>query len=93
MGRLEVGRPLRRVKSIIGKEEKFGKEEYSPDDTEGIIPRSTRYLWHRMGQATSNIRYYVKASFIEIYNESINDLLPPFKSNLNCRWNSKNVGL
>lgn len=32
--------------------------------------------------------YYVKASFLEIYNENLIDLLNP-NGNLNCRWNAK----
>lgn len=91
MGRQAVERPLRKFIRIIGREEKFGAEEYNPDNTEGIIPRSIRYLWHRMSQAPSNVKYLVKASFLEIYNETINDLTSSEKTNLNCRWNSKNV--
>ena len=37
-----------------------------------------------------NEKYSVKASFTEIYNEQIRDLLNPSSGVLHCRWNSTN---
>lgn len=35
-------------------------------------------------------KFYVKASFLEIYNEQLRDLLNPSSGVLHCRWNVKN---
>ena len=75
----------------MGNEEKFGFPGYQHDETEGLIPRSIKYLWARMAQ--SQDKYFVKASFLEIYNEQINDLLNVKKTNLNCRWTNESVSL
>ena len=34
--------------SISGVEERLAREKYISDDSEGIIPRATRYLWQIM---------------------------------------------
>ena len=38
------------------------------------------------------VQFYVKAAFMEIYNEQLRDLLNPSSGILHCRWNVKNVG-
>jgi kinesin family protein 12 len=83
-------RPSRRlvVISIAGNEEKLSKDVYVSDESEGIIPRSVRYLWQQMAQRQES--FYVKASFMEIYNEQLNDLLDPSSENLHYRWNVQN---
>ena len=73
----------------MGNEDKFGTKSYTHDESEGLIPRSIKYLWTRMAQSSD--RYSVKASFLEIYNEQINDLLNPKKTNLNCRHTAESV--
>ena len=73
----------------MGNEANFGFKSYQYDETEGLIPRSIKYLWQHMSQSTD--KYFVKASFLEIYNEQINDLLNPKKTNLNCRWTNDSV--
>jgi len=35
-------------------------------------------------------QFFVKASFAEIYNEQLRDLLNPSSGVLHCRWNVKN---
>lgn len=74
--------------TIAGNEEKLSKDVYVSDDTEGIIPRSVRYLWQQMAQRQEN--FYIKASFMEIYNEQLNDLLDPSSEGLQYRWNIQN---
>jgi kinesin family protein 12 len=73
---------------MAGNEEKMGRDVYVADETEGIIPRAVRYLWQTMAQRSEN--FYVKASYMEIYNEQIHDLLNPTSGNLQCRWNLQN---
>ena len=74
---------------MAGVEEKLGRDVYVADDTEGIIPRGIRYLWQKMLQREE--QFYIKSSFMEIYNEQLRDLLNPQSGVLHCRWNIKNV--
>jgi len=59
----------------------------SPDHPElkGIIPRMMEYVFQEIGKASEEIEFTVKCSFIEIYNEKIQDLLDPNKTNLLIR--------
>jgi len=68
---------------MSGVEEKLGKEVYIRDETEGIIPRAISCLWQAMAQKEE--QFYVKASFTEIYNEQLRDLLNPASGILHCR--------
>ena len=74
---------------MAGVEEKLGRDIYVSDETEGIIQRAVRTLWETM--AKRECQFYVKASFTEIYNEQLRDLLNPASGILHCRWNVKNV--
>jgi kinesin family protein 12 len=47
-----------------------------------------RYIWQLLDSKKSE--YFVKSSFLEIYNEQIRDLLNPASGNLSCRWNNEN---
>jgi len=76
---------------MAGVEEKLGHEVYISDETEGIIPRGFRYLWQEMTKRQE--RFYVKASYIEIYNEQVRDLLNPSSGILQTRWNAQNVSI
>lgn len=57
--------------------------------------RSVRYLFQKMLKSSGkNVDFYINASFIEIYNEQIIDLLSDRKTqSLNFRYNKKDVGL
>ena len=74
---------------MAGSEEKLGRDNYVSDETEGIMPRAVRQLWKNMG--TRNEQFYIKASYTEIYNEQLHDLLNPASGILHCRWNVNNV--
>ncbi|KAM3136802.1 hypothetical protein pb186bvf_011061 [Paramecium bursaria] len=74
--------------TISGVEERLAREKYIQDESEGIVPRAVRYLWQLMAQRDE--QFYVKASFTEIYNEQLRDLLNPASGILHCRWNLQN---
>jgi kinesin family protein 5 len=51
----------------------------------GIIPRVMNRLFEMIDQASENIEFSIKVSFLEIYNERIQDLLNPLNSNLKIK--------
>ncbi|KAJ1822297.1 Kinesin-like protein kif15 [Coemansia sp. RSA 2598] len=59
------------------------RDEFTGPDDElrGLIPRCFEYLFDRIAQeerrSGGNVKYLCKASYIEIYNETIYDLLDP----------------
>ena len=60
--------------------------------TRGILPRCLEFIFtsiKRELKKNSDIQYLVKGSFLEIYNDTINDLLAPEKTNLQIREDIK----
>ena len=57
------------------------KTEYAlRQNTKGIIPRLVEDLFYHINQAPPDVEYHVTASYIEIYQEKLKDLLrPPIK--------------
>lgn len=45
------------------------------EELKGIIPRMMGYVFERIINANETIEFSVKVSFLEIYNEKIQDLL------------------
>lgn len=54
-------------------------------ELKGIIPRMNGTIFESIGNADPDIEFLVKASYIEIYMEKIQDLLDTSKSNLKVR--------
>ena len=73
---------------MAGKEEIFQREVYRADEREGILPRAIQELWRKIREKKQS--YAIKASFTEIYNEQIRDLLNLSSGVLHCRWNPSN---
>lgn len=75
---------------MSGSEDRLGREGWTPSDDgdDGLFPRSVRYMWERMTMRPE--QFYVKASFLEIYNEQLRDLLNPSSGILHQRWNVRN---
>ncbi|KAJ0405800.1 hypothetical protein ATCC90586_008454 [Pythium insidiosum] len=56
----------------------------------GIIPRAIEQIFaHITSNASARMRFLVRASYLQIYNESISDLLKPERSNLTIREDKK----
>jgi Cdc6-like AAA superfamily ATPase len=52
----------------------------------GIIPRAIEQIFtHIQSHACQSTKFLIRASYLQIYNETISDLLKPARSNLNIR--------
>ena len=60
----------------------------NPPENEGIIPLTLKEIFEKIKNAKDIINSKISVSFIEIYNESINDLLDNNKINLDLRETS-----
>jgi len=59
---------------------------WTPDPTTaGIIPRATQLLFRQIGRAPAGTEFVIKVSMLEIYNETVNDLLDSTRKNLSVR--------
>jgi hypothetical protein len=48
----------------------------------GIIPRSIAHIFREIGSRDADSQFAIKASFVEVYNEAVRDLLNPVSKNL-----------
>ena len=73
--------------TIMGRDDAINEKILSNNKFSGIMPKSIKYIWSTVGNRQQ--KYYIKVSFLEIYNEQINDLLNPTNTNLQIRWDQK----
>jgi hypothetical protein len=71
----------------MGREDSINERILTNDQYSGIMPKSVKYIWSMVGNR--NEKFYIKVSFVEIYNEQVNDLLNPKNVNLQIRWDQK----
>jgi len=56
----------------------------------GIIPRAIEQIFNHIQQyASPRMRFLVRASYLQIYNEQVSDLLKPERNNLSIREDKK----
>jgi hypothetical protein len=73
--------------TIMGRDDSINEQLLNNDQYTGLIPKTVKYIWNTV--SSRNEKIFIKASFLEIYNEQINDLLNPKNNNLQVRWNQK----
>lgn len=59
------------------------------DESDGVIPRALRYLYNSFRRAPTGTSFVVRASYCEIYNEHVYDLLNPSSGSLHVRFSDR----
>eukprot|EP00499_Haloplacidia_sp_CaronLabIsolate_P015076 CAMPEP_0196775410 /NCGR_PEP_ID=MMETSP1104-20130614/4010_1 /TAXON_ID=33652 /ORGANISM="Cafeteria sp., Strain Caron Lab Isolate" /LENGTH=612 /DNA_ID=CAMNT_0042145575 /DNA_START=68 /DNA_END=1902 /DNA_ORIENTATION=- len=68
----------------------YTMEGFNSAEERGIIPRAIEQIFHHIQSNVSpRVRFLVRASYLQIYNEVISDLLRPERSNLAIREDKK----
>ncbi|KAF1326517.1 Kinesin-like protein, partial [Globisporangium splendens] len=67
----------------------FCRDDALVDLSDGIIPRALKYLFELFEKAPEEVKFVVRASYCEIYNEQVFDLLNPASGALSMRWNNR----
>ena len=73
--------------TIMGRDDAINEKILKNNKYSGIMPKSINYIWSTVSRRKE--KFYIKVSFLEIYNEQINDLLNPTNANLQIRWEQK----
>ncbi|RLN71178.1 hypothetical protein BBJ28_00017806 [Nothophytophthora sp. Chile5] len=71
------------------RDEGSGSSNHGIDLSDGLIPRALKHLFALLEQAPSDAKFVVRASYCEIYNEQVFDLLNPTSGALHVRWNAR----
>ena len=78
---------------LLGTGKTFTMEGFNREgnvEARGIIPRAIEQIFgHIRKHASPRMRFLVRASYLQIYNEAISDLLKPERSNLTIREDKK----
>eukprot|EP00761_Pharyngomonas_kirbyi_P013092 gb/GECH01013119.1/.p1 GENE.gb/GECH01013119.1/~~gb/GECH01013119.1/.p1 ORF type:complete len:907 (+),score=235.75 gb/GECH01013119.1/:1-2721(+) len=68
----------------------YSMEGFTSEEQRGIIPRASEEIFNYIENCTNpNIKFLVRASYLQIYNEVISDLLKPERKHLNIREDKK----
>jgi len=68
----------------------YTMEGFNSSEQRGIIPRAIEQIFqHIKGSVSKRTRFLVRASYLQIYNEQISDLLKPERTNLLIREDKK----
>ncbi|KAK1929327.1 Osmotic avoidance abnormal protein 3 [Phytophthora citrophthora] len=73
----------------ISREERAGASSNALELSDGLIPRALKHLFMLLEQEPAEVKTVVRASYCEIYNEQVFDLLNPGSGALNVRWNAR----
>ncbi|KAI8467963.1 MAG: hypothetical protein J3K34DRAFT_460139 [Monoraphidium minutum] len=73
--------------TMSGSEEAIADDAYAGDGEDGIVSRSVRYLFHQVN-TRKDARYSLKASYVEIYNENVFDLVHFRQKSLPIKWDA-----
>jgi hypothetical protein len=68
---------------MAGGQDDWERQNVSAID--GVIPRSVRYIFDQVAARKDKVKYTVRASFLEIYNENVRDLWNPSSGCLSIR--------
>lgn len=71
------------------REDRMGAAGNAMELSDGLIPRALKHLFTLLEQAPIDVKTVVRASYCEIYNEQVFDLLNPGSGALNVRWNAR----
>ncbi|MEW5307173.1 MAG: hypothetical protein WDW36_009583 [Sanguina aurantia] len=74
--------------TMSGREDVIESEGYAGDMNDGIITRSVSYLYSAIAERARESRTTLSASYLEIYNEGIYDLLNLKAKNLPVKWDA-----
>ncbi|KAF6263170.1 Kif12 type kinesin-like protein [Scenedesmus sp. NREL 46B-D3] len=76
--------------TMSGKEDIISDDAYNGHDHDGIISRAVHYLFQQM-HTRKDAKYSLKASYLEIYNEGVYDLVhfSPKAKSLPVKWDAR----
>eukprot|EP00877_Chromochloris_zofingiensis_P013436 jgi/Chrzof1/8346/Cz03g07020.t1 len=73
--------------TMSGREDVISDDQYQGDAHDGIISRAVQYLFHQINN-TQDAKYSLKASYLEIYNEAVFDLIHFKQKGLPVKWDA-----